>query len=131
MSTRSAAARAARMARDVRAVVATRGVDMRRAALVATHMNDSLKQRLIIALSSVLVGCAVGATMPRLAAQSFPPNPAAQRWEQVCEDTDDNDMNLANRRLAARGAEGFELVAFAESPRDGDIWICFKRPVAR
>jgi len=40
-------------------------------------------------------------------------------------------LEIANRRLAARGAESFELVAFGESPRDGDIWICFKRPVAR
>lgn len=76
-------------------------------------MTTSLKQRLIIALSSVLVGCAVGATMPRLAAQSFPLNDSAQRWEQVCEDTDDDDVEVANRRLASRGAEGFELVAFA------------------
>ncbi len=66
-----------------------------------TTPHASLKQRVVIAFSCVLVGCAVGATMPRLAAQSFPPNPTAQRWEQVCDGDLDNLADL-NRIAAAR-----------------------------
>jgi len=92
-------------------------------------MTTTTKQRLLIAFSSVLVGCAVGATMPRLAAQSFPPNPQAQRWEQVCEDTDDYDIATTTRWVAARGNQGFELVS--TTLVGSDIWLCFKRPAPR
>ena len=90
----------------------------------------STKQRIIIAVSSVLVGCAVGATMPRLTAQSFPPSPSAQRWEQLCEDLGDDDMDVVNRRLAARSAEGFEFVSLSWETVDR-AWVCFKRPAVR
>ena len=92
-----------------------------------TPLNASLKQRLVIAFSCVLVGCAIGATMPRLVAQSFPANPSAQRWEQFCESTGTNNDGALNRVLASRGREGFELVsAEAQFYR-----LCFKRPAAR
>ncbi len=89
-------------------------------------MTTSTKQRLLIAFSSVLVGCAVGATMPRLAAQSFPPNPSAQRWEQFCDFVDTTSGRDINESLVRRGANGFEFVAFS-----GGGYVCFKRPAGR
>ncbi len=104
-------------------------------------MTTSTKQRLLIAFSSVLVGCAVGATMPRLAAQSFPTNPSAQRWEQFCErigglsgDGSAAARERLNQTLAARGNEGFELVAASFEQRNqawSELHVCFKRPLAR
>lgn len=90
-------------------------------------------QRLIIAVSSVLVGCAVGATMPRLAAQSFPSNSTAPLWEQVCDrvQADDDDGGGVNQRLALRGNEGFELVTAAYASPYTEMWVCFKRPASR
>jgi hypothetical protein len=90
-------------------------------------MTTSLKQRLVIAFSCVLAGCAIGATMPRLAAQSYPPNPTAQRWEQFCETTGSRDVGPVNRVLTLRGREGFELVSMDL----GNFTFCFKRPAAR
>ena len=97
-------------------------------------MTISTKQRLLLAFSSVLVGCAVGATMPRLAAQSFPPSAEASRWAQFCEridgEDDERDEGIVNRRLAARGNEGFELVSTSFDPAS-NAWACFKRPGGR
>ena len=97
-------------------------------------MITSTKRRLLIAFSSVLVGCAVGATMPRLAAQSFPPNPTLVTWVQLCEridgQDDEGDQAIVNRRLAARGGEGFELVSAAFDPAS-NAWVCFKRAAVR
>lgn len=107
-------------------------VDTPRVALLATGMNTvsaSLKQRLVIAFSCVLVGCAVGATMPRIAAQSFPPNPAAPRWDQFCDVLRHNTLESANEAIAPRGRNGFELVSTTVVA--SDIWVCFKRPAAR
>ena len=110
-------------------------VDTRGNALIAMRMTTT-SQRIIITVSSVLVGCAVGATLPRLAAQSYPPNPSAPRWEQHCEyidesGDDEDDRVLINEKLRSRGDEGFELAStgFAQ-PYDG-IFLCFKRPAAR
>jgi len=75
----------------------------------------------------VLVGCAVGATMPRLAAQSFPQNPSAQRWEQFCDLSSSQHINTV---LSTRGVEGFELFSTNIDPAGG-IFVCFKRPAAR
>ena len=92
-------------------------------------MTTSTQQRLLIAFSSVLVGCAVGATMPRLAAQSFPPSPTAQRWEQFCDRPTEREVN---RELSLRGAEGFELVSMTFNASPGaDPYLCFKRPAPR
>ncbi len=93
-------------------------------------MTTSTKQRLLIAFSSVLVGCAVGATMPRLAARSFPPSPSAPRWEQFCE-VAGYQVGPTNRRVVTRGSEGFESVSVMQSgPSEGNL-LCFKRPIAR
>jgi len=92
-------------------------------------MRTTNKQRLFIAFSSVLVGCVVGATMPRLAAQSFPPNPTAPRWEQFCERLEYERYGaVANARLRSRGEEGFELVSADFDQPDLTTRLCFKRP---
>jgi hypothetical protein len=98
-------------------------------------MTPSTRQHLLIALCSVLVGCAVGATMPSLSAQSFPPNPNAPRWVQFCEEL--RDDSTANRRIEARGDRGFELVSMVFRHDTSDLapadnmWVCFKRPYAQ
>ena len=88
------------------------------------------KTRLIIAASSVLVGCGGGGVgVASARPTTFPPSSTAPRWEQFCEVLDGVDEASINATLAARGAEGFELVA----TNDGigvDIWFCFKRPAA-
>ena len=109
-------------------------IDTRLAAHVPTRMTTSTKQSFLIAFSCVLVGCAVGATMPRLAAQSYPPNPSAQTWEQFCEridgQDDEGDQSLVNNRLGVRGSQGFELVSTSFDPAS-NAWACFKRQAAR
>jgi len=99
--------------------------------LARSFASPSARQRLLIALCSVLVGCAVGATMPSLSAQSFEPNPSAPRWVQFCEEL--ADESTANRRIEARGDRGFELVSMAFKPvfNGVNMWVCFKRPAAR
>ena len=94
-----------------------------------TPLNASLKQRLVIAFSCVLVGCAIGATMPRLAAQSFPANPSAPRWDQFCDELPHNTVFSANEAIRPRGRNGFEFVS--TTVVGGDVWVCFKRPAAR
>jgi len=103
--------------------------------------------RSIVAIVCVLTGCAIGAVLPKLTAQSFPANPQAPRWEQFCSNFGGigNDgasrtaaIERMNATLAARGREGFELVnvpmaSAGRSGAGGTIWpeliICFKRPM--
>jgi len=93
------------------------------------RMTISAKQRLILASSSVLIGCAVGATMPTLNAQSFVPNQAEQQWEQACEDTEGNDLESTNTTLTWRGRAGFELVS--TTVVGSHVWHCFKKAAPR
>lgn len=77
----------------------------------------------------VLVGCAAGAAMPTITAQSFAaPSPATPRWEQFCEENGSRGgMNAALvANAAARGREGFELVGVTTGWNT--LMACYKRP---
>jgi hypothetical protein len=81
----------------------------------------------------ILIGCAAGATMPAVTAQSFGPNPSAQRWEQYCEweSRGRNAMERLNSKIQQRGMEGWELT---NTHYNGDMKqnvACFKRPASQ
>ena len=87
-------------------------------------------KKYVAILGVLLVGCAAGATVQGLSAQSFPPNATAPRWEQYCETMETRmvhhgDAEAIGRLLARRGQEGWEAV-FVVS--DG---VCFKRPIVQ
>lgn len=105
-------------------------VDTHLAALIATRMTTATKQRLLLAFSSVLVGYAVGAIIPKLAAQSVPPSQVGQRWEQFC-DRPAYTTTAINANLRQRGAEGFEFVSVSFPQGSTTLWTCFRRPAAR
>lgn len=80
----------------------------------------------------VVAGCAVGAAMPRIAAQTFPSNPAAPKWQQVCEyvgrhGADSTGVERLSQLVASRGRDGWEL-AGVFVPSEINIGVCFKRP---
>lgn len=76
----------------------------------------------------VLIGCAAGAAMPSVTAQSFGPNPSAQRWDQFCEKS--GNLNGINAKIRQRGLEGWELVTAYDDDAYGEV-ACFKRPSAK
>lgn len=100
-----------------------------------------------MALACVLVGCAMGAVMPKIAAQTFAPKPDAPRWEQFCSNVGSLGSTIEKRTatiqrindtLAARGREGFELIQVpagttGKTGNGGSVWpelmLCFKRPL--
>jgi hypothetical protein len=84
-------------------------------------------KKLLVPVLCVLLGCAGGAAMGSVTAQTWPETPSAPRWQQECVGTGGAtpgaERRNANEELRLRGAAGWE--AFAFSPH-GDV--CFKRP---
>ncbi len=84
--------------------------------------------RFALVFVSVLVGSILGATLPRLAAQSVPPPPrVSPQWQQFC-DRPAYTTAAVNANLRQRGAEGFEFVTVSFPQGSTSLWTCFKRP---
>jgi hypothetical protein len=81
-------------------------------------------------LATLFVGCATGAAVQGLTAQTYAPSPSAQRWEQFCDGTTARvgparTTQAINESVAAHGQGGWELVGFSLE----SVFPCFKRPV--
>lgn len=94
---------------------------------------------------ALMLGCAVGATMPRTTAQashSYASRADTQRWEQWCKlkgglghgDRRAVAVERINNSLRTMGAQGWEFVSAPVAVGDrqgsvtGDILLCFRRP---
>jgi hypothetical protein len=87
-------------------------------------------QRFALAFVCVLIGSVLGATLPRLAAQTVPSPPrAVPQWQQFC-DRPAYTTAAVNANLRQRGAEGFELVSVSFPQGSTTLWTCFKRPAS-
>src|SRR5512135_2765458 len=82
-----------------------------------TQRRDGMK-KFAFGFACVLAGCAAGAAMPHVTAQTFAPNPGAHRWQQFCDNEGTShfsgrsyDRSLSES-IAGRGMEGWEHVAF-------------------
>jgi hypothetical protein len=86
----------------------------------------------VFAFVCLAIGCFAGATLPAVTAQSFAPNPKAQRWEGYCRVWDESSKGSAaqvvNGFIWEAGAAGFEPVGVAGSQTVAAGMICFKRP---
>jgi hypothetical protein len=83
-------------------------------------------------LATLFVGCATGVAVQGLAAQSFAPNPSAQKWEVLCvnprfggtgRDTVDQQMTQHLHEVGMSGWEPYSMFGTTQSAR-----ACFKRP---
>jgi hypothetical protein len=81
----------------------------------------------------ILIGCAAGAAIPAVTAQSFGPNPSAQRWEQYCEweDRSRSAMERLSATIRQRGMEGWELAEVHYDVYMSRNVACFKRPASQ
>jgi hypothetical protein len=83
-------------------------------------------KKLLVPVLCVLLGCAGGAAMGSVTAQTWPEPATVQRWQQECLDieghTPGSRRRSTNTTLAERGGQGWEAFALTESI------ICFKRP---
>jgi hypothetical protein len=68
----------------------------------------------------VLGGCSAPESLPPVQAPLAPPRPGVVVWQQFCEQA--WNVGHASALAAARGAEGWELVAMYNGV------LCFKRP---
>jgi hypothetical protein len=84
-------------------------------------------------LATLLVGCATGAAVQGIAAQSFAPNPSAPRWEVLCvapvwsavrQGRVDETMSAHMHEI---GMSGWEPVGISWS-HQANARFCFKRP---
>ena len=90
-------------------------------------------KKLIVPAICVLVGCAAGAAMPAITAQTYgAPAPGAQRWENFCRfDVDgrnfhrQRNQDAFNAILAEMGRNGWEYVGSEVGTATG---ACFRRP---
>lgn len=85
-----------------------------------------MKKNVALVLLGLVIGCGAGAAVtPRATAQGYlapAPAPApGPRWQQFCEQA--ASVQEASSMVAARGVEGFELVAMYNGV------VCFKRPL--
>jgi hypothetical protein len=94
----------------------------------------SKMRNVALVLGGLLMGCGAGAVATRGAFAvdplSMPSAPTAVvRWEQFCEELRPNPKEL-NYVLAARGAEGWEVVAipYTWTGQGAAGAVCFKRP---
>jgi hypothetical protein len=87
-----------------------------------------------LVLGGLVMGCGAGAVATKGAFAvdplSVPSQPSTGgRWQQFCEElrSSPQDVNLL---LAARGAEGWEMVAipYTWTPQGAAGAVCFKRP---
>lgn len=85
-------------------------------------------EKTIVPTLCVLVGCAAGAALTPAVTAQWPDNPAAQRWQQTCEElpTREGPVNELMRR---RGEQGWELVdIYVANQGYATLRACFKRP---
>ena len=86
----------------------------------------------VFAFICLTVGCFAGATLPVVTAQSFAPNPKAQRWEAYCRNWDASTqagvVEMLNGFVKEAGANGFEPVSLTAGSSVNAGLICFKRP---
>ena len=81
--------------------------------------------KLTLALVSIVVGVAVGVSVPSLLAQQASP-PKVQKWEQYCERLEAVRVAKIDERLKAYGDRGFALVGVFG---DDAYLYCYRRPV--
>lgn len=89
-------------------------------------------KKLIVPVLCVLLGCAGGAAMGTVTAQTWPEPTNVQRWQQECvvspgvqpRQSEDERFARTNEELRRRGDAGWE--AFHISA--GVSAVCFKRP---
>ena len=81
-------------------------------------------KKLIVPTLCVLLGCAGGAAMGSVTAQTWPEPANVQRWQQECVvfSYGRNYVDRANAEIRQRGEVGWELVS------SSDGMFCFKRP---
>lgn len=84
-------------------------------------------KKLIVPSLCILLGCAGGAAMGSVTAQTWPQPTTIQRWQQECVPTvGSGDARsataAANQALRTRGEEGWEAFSVDNSR------TCFKRP---
>lgn len=87
-------------------------------------------KKLIVPTLCVLLGCAGGAAMGTVTAQTWPEPTNVQRWQQECEvvpgSANINRMvGPMNAMVRARGAAGWELAGTLSYT---SAVVCFKRP---
>jgi len=87
-------------------------------------------KKLIVPVLCVLLGCAGGAAMGSVTAQTWPQPANVQRWQQECVAYDYRGRNSAfvesmNALLRERGDAGWEYVEHVVG--EGHV-ACFKRP---
>lgn len=78
-------------------------------------------KKLIVPTLCVLFGCAGGAAMGRVTAQTWPEPVNVQRWQIECQNIG-GTMRGTNAALRTRGEAGWDLVT-----QEGGQY-CFKRP---
>lgn len=84
-------------------------------------------KKMIVPVLCVLLGCAGGAAVGNVTAQTWPEPANAQRWQQECVSGSRAAYN-SNDLLRARGESGWELVGAVSAVGDGHTTFCFKRP---
>lgn len=77
-------------------------------------------KKLIVPVLCVLLGCAGGAAMGTVTAQTWAEPAMLQRWQQECVRSPSNDD--LNPMLRDRGEHGWRFVGLVGS------WLCFERP---
>ena len=88
-------------------------------------------KKLIVPVLCVLLGCAGGAAMGTVTAQTWPEPASVQRWQQECVYI---DVGRRYREQAAasdreRGERGWELVAaYSHGANGNPVAHCYKRP---
>ena len=89
----------------------------------------------VFAFVCLAVGCFAGSTLPVVTAQSFAPNPKAQRWEGYCRNWNATSqaevVEMLNGFVKEAGANSFEPVSLTAGSSVSAGIICFKRPSAQ
>jgi hypothetical protein len=80
--------------------------------------------RVVLGVSMLAVGCAVGAAS-RFAVPPASAQQRAYRWQYLCFEED--YIVRAEAKANTAGREGWEMSGAAV--RGDDAWFCFKRPV--